>query len=286
MKIVMLPAMISRVLLPLVIASIAVVPALDTGAQGLGSEEHFVNVLRRSTNIAEPAAITYLVLGDQAVAFVLAPEATERLLSSSARTSLRQEGPLRLGEILVVDEAGVVDGGCVPIPIWLRWSRGRYELLALDDHGEVLAKVYPDIAETDRLFDIPPNIHLRDSQPNPEVPLSEKIEKLGKALIAIAEFLKSLGLSIKGEPTGTWTDWLNRDRPSGSGDFETLADFVARGQACATPLAVECRAADGRDWSETGQSYTCEQYLGGVCRNSDLTNGSCLDYQVRFLCAD
>ena len=86
-------------------------------------------------------------------------------------------------------------------------------------------------------------------------------------------------------PEGEWTPWLNRDAPGGSGDYETLRDFVAAGQACPTPRAIECRTTDGRDWTTVNQRYTCDEAQGGICRNADQARGGrCLDYQVRFLC--
>lgn len=84
------------------------------------------------------------------------------------------------------------------------------------------------------------------------------------------------------EPACEWTPWLNRDRPGGVGDYETLSDFVAAGQACASPEKIECRVrGDGRDWAATGQAYSCTPETGGVCRNDGQ---SCLDYEVRFCC--
>jgi hypothetical protein len=81
-----------------------------------------------------------------------------------------------------------------------------------------------------------------------------------------------------------WTPWLNRDAPGGFGDFETLADFIAAGQACATPFAVECKTLGGVDWSQTGDVYSCTASGGGICLNASQPDGSCEDYQVRFLC--
>jgi len=80
-----------------------------------------------------------------------------------------------------------------------------------------------------------------------------------------------------------WTPWLNRDAPGGSGDFETLANFVAAGQACANPTAVECKTLGGVNWSQTGEVYSCT-LSGGTCLNASQPDGSCQDYQVRFLC--
>ncbi len=81
-----------------------------------------------------------------------------------------------------------------------------------------------------------------------------------------------------------WTPWLNRDGPSGSGDYETLTDFLAAGQACSNPVAIECKTTAGVDWTATGQVYSCTPSTGGVCVNANQSTGACLDYQVRFLC--
>jgi hypothetical protein len=83
------------------------------------------------------------------------------------------------------------------------------------------------------------------------------------------------------DPPRAWTSWLNLDQPGGVGDFETLEAAVQRG-VCPEPTAIQCRAADGRDWSTTGQVYTCDRQTGGVCRNG--RRQICLDYEVRYLC--
>ena len=83
----------------------------------------------------------------------------------------------------------------------------------------------------------------------------------------------------------TWTAWLDRDDPGGSGDFETLADFVRAGQACASPKEIECQTLTGSPAASTGQPYTCDPKVGGVCDNRKLPAGqTCQDYRVRFCC--
>jgi hypothetical protein len=84
--------------------------------------------------------------------------------------------------------------------------------------------------------------------------------------------------------SGTWTSWLDRDIPSGTGDWETLVEFVNAGQACPNPIDIQCQTVDGIDWTQTGQVYTCNASWGGICVNDDQPNGTCLDYRVRFLC--
>jgi hypothetical protein len=99
---------------------------------------------------------------------------------------------------------------------------------------------------------------------------------------------RTLGLSSArtvNVTTGTWTSWLDRDVPDGSGDWEILSEFVAAGQACANPIAVECQTVGGVDWTQAGQVYTCTTTSGGVCVNANQPSGqTCQDYHVRFLC--
>lgn len=81
-----------------------------------------------------------------------------------------------------------------------------------------------------------------------------------------------------------WTPWLNRDGPNGSGDYETLRDFVAAGQACDNPTDIQCQTLDGKSWQELGRPYTCDTQTGGVCRNVNQEDGRCPDFRVRFRC--
>jgi len=90
----------------------------------------------------------------------------------------------------------------------------------------------------------------------------------------------SRNVSVSG---GTWTPWLNRDLPSGYGDYETRVDFGAL-VPCASPVAIQCQTTAGVDWTQTGQVYSCTPAVGGVCVNANQPNGACMDYQVRFLC--
>ena len=74
------------------------------------------------------------------------------------------------------------------------------------------------------------------------------------------------------------------DNPSGVGDYEMLPNFLGQG-ACPQPLAIECRTTGGRDWTTTGQAYTCDKATGGYCVNRQQPFGKpCQDYEVRFLC--
>ena len=85
-----------------------------------------------------------------------------------------------------------------------------------------------------------------------------------------------------------WTAWLDRDNPSGSGDYELLA-FFSPAQVCSNPIAVEGRiGASGTPFGPFGGTpqnfYTFSPTTGLGCRNSDQPGANCFDYQVRFFC--
>ena len=95
------------------------------------------------------------------------------------------------------------------------------------------------------------------------------------------------GLCVRrggGEANTKWTKWLNRDRPGGKGDYETVAGHVEDGNACENPTAIQCRSTDGKNWTATGEKYYCEESLGGRCVNAEQPDGQCQDYEVRFKC--
>lgn len=78
-----------------------------------------------------------------------------------------------------------------------------------------------------------------------------------------------------------WTAWLDRDDPGGSGDYETLNDFVRDGTVCASPAEIECRVRGRSEQKSLGRSYICDETKGGICKNGKQL---CADYEVRFLC--
>ncbi|XP_070578630.1 mucin-5AC-like [Ptychodera flava] len=91
------------------------------------------------------------------------------------------------------------------------------------------------------------------------------------------------------ECSGTWTSFYDRDDPSGTGDWEDLANLRREnaGAICRDPLAVYAETVDGVSASETGEnfeSYDTED--GFICRNTDQSDGSCRDYKVKFCCRD
>jgi len=81
-----------------------------------------------------------------------------------------------------------------------------------------------------------------------------------------------------------WSSWLDRDVPSGSGDWETRADFTVAQVGCASPVAIVARTLSGVPWQSTGEVLTVSPSVGLICLNDSQPDGACQDYQVRFGC--
>jgi hypothetical protein len=96
---------------------------------------------------------------------------------------------------------------------------------------------------------------------------------------------------------GNWTEWLDRDDPSGNADAEILSNFLQEkpGAVCQQPTAIEARYSTPSGWVVINPSTASSApniirafspTVGLACFNADQTNGkpSCQDYHVRFLC--
>ncbi|KAJ0022455.1 hypothetical protein NQD34_009945, partial [Periophthalmus magnuspinnatus] len=84
-----------------------------------------------------------------------------------------------------------------------------------------------------------------------------------------------------------WTDWFDRDDPSGTGDYETLPQLRSQypGQICTKPLQIQVETKGGVPLSATGDViYKADTVSGFICRNADQKKGRCRDYKVRFMC--
>ncbi|XP_068432106.1 uncharacterized protein [Clinocottus analis] len=85
-----------------------------------------------------------------------------------------------------------------------------------------------------------------------------------------------------------WTQWFDRDNPSGTGDWETLASLRAAnpGKICVKPESIEAVTTDtNTPATSTGDNiYISSPTLGFVCRKKDQKSGQCRDYKVRFRC--
>lgn len=81
----------------------------------------------------------------------------------------------------------------------------------------------------------------------------------------------------------SWTQWYDRDNPSGTGDWETRD---LQSGVCDTPSAVECQTVTGLYLWQTGDNVQCDTD-GLLCLNDAQSDGACdHDYKVRFLCCE
>jgi hypothetical protein len=105
------------------------------------------------------------------------------------------------------------------------------------------------------------------------------------------------------EPT-CWTPWMNRDTPTGTGEWETLEALAAEHPAAfidagctfdqysstvSTPQGVECKEAyTGTPFEAMHDTFTngiaCTPEEGLVCLNADQSYGTCNNYKIRFNC--
>jgi hypothetical protein len=82
-----------------------------------------------------------------------------------------------------------------------------------------------------------------------------------------------------------WTNWMDRDNPGGTGDWETVVDNVVNG-GCPNPIWVECTTTAGVPWWKTGEKVRFSTTGGCVCYGQDNPpNFKCKnDYMIRELC--
>lgn len=84
-----------------------------------------------------------------------------------------------------------------------------------------------------------------------------------------------------------WTKWMNRDGPSGTGDWEQYSDFQKLYPGVCKdkyPLDTECQTAQGSPYNINKQVIQRCSYGGFICENVAQQGGSCKDYKARFLC--
>ncbi|XP_059212884.1 cartilage intermediate layer protein 2-like [Centropristis striata] len=85
-----------------------------------------------------------------------------------------------------------------------------------------------------------------------------------------------------------WTQWFDRDNPSGTGDWETLSSLLKAnpGKICTQPIGVEAKTLSGLTAAAAGDViFKSDTTSGFVCRNKDQPKKKwCNDYRVRFNC--
>ncbi|CAL9692704.1 unnamed protein product [Knipowitschia caucasica] len=125
------------------------------------------------------------------------------------------------------------------------------------------------------------------------------MEKLFGLLILLGLFSAGSLQQLKPEPTEPvpnplpvlseprcWTKWLDRDDPSGEGDFETLADLLEESpdDVCPEPVDVEALTLAGETPAAAGDTVVMNVNEGFYCKNKDQKDKKCNDYKVRFSC--
>lgn len=87
----------------------------------------------------------------------------------------------------------------------------------------------------------------------------------------------------------TWTQWMNRDSPSGTGDWEQYKNFQKLYPGICPekfPIDTECQTVSGKNYTTTQQVINRCNYDGFICENTAQQGGTCEDYKVRFLCGN
>lgn len=85
-----------------------------------------------------------------------------------------------------------------------------------------------------------------------------------------------------------WSAWLDRDNAGyANGDVELVADHVADGSLdCDEIIDMEARrVSDKVDASATGETLEMDPATGLHCKHAHQADGTCDDYEVRFMCA-
>ncbi|XP_027020501.1 cartilage intermediate layer protein 1 [Tachysurus fulvidraco] len=85
-----------------------------------------------------------------------------------------------------------------------------------------------------------------------------------------------------------FTQWFDRDNPSGKGDYETLSNLRSEypRKICTRPLSIQAATLTGVTAESIGQVFQAyDTVTGFACVNSNQRNEECcLDYKVRFGC--
>lgn len=78
---------------------------------------------------------------------------------------------------------------------------------------------------------------------------------------------------------GEWSDFFDADDPGGvnGGDFELV-------QGCNLPSNIHARLLTGAPVESSGEVVHFNLGAGFKCVDSEQTDGSCSDYEVRFCC--
>lgn len=108
-----------------------------------------------------------------------------------------------------------------------------------------------------------------------------------KCAVVVAIAALALGLQPRAALADDWGNWLDRDDPTATGDWETTKDHnPCNGQ---TPAQIQCRVKGTNQMVTEGQTidgvvYHCNAASGGWCVNPSPGKVQCKDLEVRYKC--
>ncbi|XP_064597822.1 IgGFc-binding protein-like [Liolophura sinensis] len=110
----------------------------------------------------------------------------------------------------------------------------------------------------------------------------------GKSPLGSVKHGTNLDIDTNLSPPTQWSEWCDRDNPSGKYDYESLKDAIKDCKGvCAAPLAVECRVVKSHlPFEQAGENLqaACTTQKGLICKNEDQDDKKCEDYEIRFQC--
>lgn len=86
---------------------------------------------------------------------------------------------------------------------------------------------------------------------------------------------------------GKWTDFYDRDNPSGKGDYETLELLreTSPENICPKPINIDVvEVITGASYLTYGQNVVIGPDIGFYCVNDEQNGELCEDYKIRFCC--
>ncbi|ESP03294.1 hypothetical protein LOTGIDRAFT_70514, partial [Lottia gigantea] len=81
---------------------------------------------------------------------------------------------------------------------------------------------------------------------------------------------------------GNWTEFFDRDDPSGNYDSEDLTNIQIEypGKVCENPIGVDARLLNNLNYITSGEIVTISPSIGLICKNSDQIDNKCEDYKI------
>lgn len=108
---------------------------------------------------------------------------------------------------------------------------------------------------------------------------------------SVAFAMTNLGMMPPNDPQSPYR-WVNRDGPGGSGDHERFSDVQDKYPAlatCATPGYMEAHVVGSEHILRSDSVWASLRAFnpvdGLICKNEDMPDGKCPNFQVRFKCS-